>query len=291
MAVGDINLRNKIVVVTGGASGIHLAFSRLARAEGAKVIIADLQIEDNAIQLDENILFHRCDVSKWSDLDSLTKISLDTYGDVPDIYVAGAGVFEPNWSNFWDDKEDENYQAVQVNVSHPIKLTRLAIRAFQKHNKKGVVLIMASIAGYSSQFPAPLYSATKHALVGFTRSMQPLEELAGVKVVAICPGLVKTPLWTSNAEASDRFQMDDSLFLTAESVAQAELKLVKEGQYGGGTVYEISLFGERVVPEWNISPPGHDSPELLKGAEVPKEAMERALRPILQSLESDRTSA
>lgn len=59
------------------------------------MIIADLQIDESAIQLDESILFHRCDVSKWSDLDGLIKASLNTYGDVPDIYVAGAGVFEP----------------------------------------------------------------------------------------------------------------------------------------------------------------------------------------------------
>jgi len=47
---------------------------------------------------------------------------------------------------------------------------------------------MASIAGYSAVFPSPMYAATKHALIGFTKSMGPLEDLGGVKIVAICPG-------------------------------------------------------------------------------------------------------
>ncbi|KAH7077570.1 hypothetical protein BKA63DRAFT_592752 [Paraphoma chrysanthemicola] len=290
MPVGDISLRGKIVVVTGGGSGIHLAFCKAAHAQGAKIIIADLRLSEDAGSLDENIIFHQCDVSKWSDLKELTRVALRSYGEVPDVFVAGAGVFEPTWSNFWDDTEEETYKAVQINVNHPIKLTRLAIRAFKSSGKKGVVLIMASIAGYSSQFPAPMYSATKHALVGFTKSMQPLEELAGIKVVAICPGIVKTPLWTSDPDHTARYGYSDSYSISAEDVAKAELKLITEGRYGGGTIYEISLFGERVVPEWNIQPPGHESAETMRGAEVPKEIIERAIRPIQEILLVDSKS-
>jgi NAD(P)-dependent dehydrogenase (short-subunit alcohol dehydrogenase family) len=98
------------------------------------------------------------------------------------------------FSNFWDDPEDldaDGYAAVDINVNHPIKFTRLAMRGLLGKNKKGVVLLVASIAGYSKQYPAPIYSATKHAVVGFTRSMGDAENLQGVKVVAMCPGYVK----------------------------------------------------------------------------------------------------
>lgn len=77
---------------------------------------------------------------------------------------------------------------MQINVNHPLKLTRLATRALLKKNKKGVVLIMASMAGYSGNFSAPMYSVTKHALIGFARSIGDLDRLEGVKVVTICPG-------------------------------------------------------------------------------------------------------
>lgn len=69
-----------------------------------------------------------------------------------------------------------------------IKLTRLAIRALLGKDKQGVVAIVASIAGYSKQYPAPIYSATKHAVVGFTRSLGDAQQVQGVKVVAVCPG-------------------------------------------------------------------------------------------------------
>jgi NAD(P)-dependent dehydrogenase (short-subunit alcohol dehydrogenase family) len=77
---------------------------------------------------------------------------------------------------------------MEINVNHPIKLTRIAIRALLGKDKKGVVLIVASIAGYSGQYSAPLYSTSKHAVVGFTRSMVDTGKYQGVKVVTICPG-------------------------------------------------------------------------------------------------------
>jgi NAD(P)-dependent dehydrogenase (short-subunit alcohol dehydrogenase family) len=77
---------------------------------------------------------------------------------------------------------------VDINVNHPIKLARIAIRTLLGKNKKGVVLIVGSIAGFQGTFSAPLYCATKHAIVGFVRSMEPLERLEGVKVVCVAPG-------------------------------------------------------------------------------------------------------
>lgn len=52
------------------------------------------------------------------------------------------------------------------------------------------MVLVSSIAGYSKHYPSPIYCATKHAVVGFTRSMAEAEELQGVKVVAVCPGYV-----------------------------------------------------------------------------------------------------
>jgi len=71
---------------------------------------------------------------------------------------------------------------------HPIKLTRIAIKSLLSQDKKGVVCLVASDAGLHPWFTAPLYVATKHAIVGFCRSLAPLESQEGIKVVAICPG-------------------------------------------------------------------------------------------------------
>jgi NAD(P)-dependent dehydrogenase (short-subunit alcohol dehydrogenase family) len=71
---------------------------------------------------------------------------------------------------------------------HPIKLARIAIRSLLQANKKGVILTVASLAGYQGAFAAPLYCASKHTVVGFTRSMGALDELEGIKIVLSAPG-------------------------------------------------------------------------------------------------------
>ena len=173
------------------------------------------------------MVFVKCDVTVWSDLQELTHVSEREFGDVPDVWVAGAGIFEPvsyeaprnptllpysssnllnppslalannllpqltipqPTSNFWFDTETAHYTSVDINISHPIKLTRIAIRALLSRNKPGVVLVVSSVAGLIGSYPSALYCATKHALVGFTKSLGPADREEGVKIVCACPG-------------------------------------------------------------------------------------------------------
>lgn len=79
--------------------GIGLTYALLAREKGArKVIIADLRLTEHAkeaVRSDENIIFLPCNVTVWQDLQAIIDTSLAKLGDVPDVYVASAGVFEP----------------------------------------------------------------------------------------------------------------------------------------------------------------------------------------------------
>lgn len=178
------------------AIGIGLAFCSQCLSRGAKIIIAGLDISPEAQDLlnkyENAARFVQCDVAKWPDLQNLPTLSKKELGTVPDVWVANAGIYEPVWSNFWDDTEDDqgHYAAVSINVEHPIKLTRIAIRSLLSENKKGVVLCVSSLSGLRSKYGSVLYCATKHAIVGFVKGMGLAEELEGVKVVAICPGCV-----------------------------------------------------------------------------------------------------
>ena len=69
-----------------------------------------------------------------------------------------------------------------------MKLSRIAIKALLRKQKKGVILIVSSLAGYQGTFAAPLYCASKHAVIGFVRSMAMLDDLEGIKIVAVAPG-------------------------------------------------------------------------------------------------------
>ena len=81
-----------------------MKFCKRAAAEGAKVVVADIAQTPEAKELvdgSDNLVYQECDVSKWSDLQRLVTVAKEKFGSTPDVYVAGAGVFEPKWSNFW----------------------------------------------------------------------------------------------------------------------------------------------------------------------------------------------
>lgn len=143
-----------------------------------------------------------------------------------------------------------------INLDHPVKLTRIAMRTLVSENRKGVVMSIASVGGLAGSYNCPLYVATKHGVVGFTKSMKLAEKYEGVKIVTICPGAVDTPLWSQ--ERRDQTGFDSIEALTPDDVAKVMIELAQQGKYKGGTVLEIMPHGgpkTRVVPEWNIDPP------------------------------------
>ena len=227
-----------------------MSFVKLACASGAKVLIADLKLQQEAQDLLRSsetagkVAYTKCDVCNWKDLERLPSEVELAFGEgaVADVWIAGAGVFEPNVSSFFLDQEEESYRAFKINAEHPIKLTRIAMRSCLKANKAGVVLIVASGAGVKGFYGSPLYCATKHAVVGFTKSMSQADEDESIKVVAICPGIVATPLWTGAGakDVAKQYAYNDKMAITAEEVSRAMKDLVEQGRYGGGTLLELS---------------------------------------------------
>jgi len=114
--------------------------------------------------------------------------------------------------------------------------------------------------------------------------MKDTESLTGVKVTTILPALVNTPLITPDKAA--QFSVRENRALSPEDVARNMLALLQEKAYGCGTVFEVSLSGTRLVPEWNIDPPsgsgtGQDAAEIDAGGAA-------LLTPIKEKLETER---
>lgn len=246
MVVGDFPLKDKICVVTGGGSGINLSFVRLALSSGARVLIPDLRLTSEADTLIKsshgNAAFTRCDVSKWSDLEAIPGEVEKAFGAgaVADVWVPGAGIFEPKWSSFVYDQENEFYMQMRINAEHPIKLTRIAMRSCLGADKAGVVMLVASGAGITGTYAAALYCATKHAVVGFCKSMAQADVDEDVKVVCICPGMVKTPLWTGEEakHVNSQFSYTDDVCITSDEVAEAMKEMIESSRYKGGALME-----------------------------------------------------
>lgn len=220
-------------------------------------MIGDLKLTAEADEFikktgDGSVAFTQCDVSDWKALRRLITTSIEQFGEVPDIFCPCAGIFEPPWSNFWDDTEEASgtYKTMQINVDHPIRLTRLAFRALLGANKKGVICLVSSGAGLTGNYLAALYCSSKHAVVGLAKSLWQADESEGVKVVCICPGMVKTPLWEVREDARAKlfhYEQVDKASNTPDEIAISMLKMVEEGSYLGGTVMSRTYEGEDVV--------------------------------------------
>lgn len=96
----------------------------------------------------------------------------------------------------------------------------------------------------------------------------------GVKVVALCPGVVRTPLWRPGTNGEDTNLLKDFAYpantiLEPATVAQAAVRLAEDGAYGGGTVLECTTAGLRVIPEWGIQPP----PQMEGNTGAPREVV------------------
>jgi len=194
-----------------------------------------------------------------------------------DIVCPGAGIYDPHWSNFWhppgsaiskDSPDGGRYASLDINITHPIRTTQLAIATFLKPsqgekvsptNPKRVI-ITSSIAGQVANLTTPLYIAGKHAMNGFIRSLGILDSQLGIRVNGVAPGLIKTPLWTDHPEKLSFVDQEKDVWATPEEVAEAMVKCLEDPEMGGGTILEVGAGQTRKVAMLNDpgpSGPGH----------------------------------
>lgn len=127
----------------------------------------------------------------------------------------------------------------------------MAISHFLTNKKPGVVVHISSVAGQVPFFPTPVYVATKHAINGFVRSLAPLENppaetgLPKIRVVAVSPARILTPLWTDNPEKMKMVGIQPG-WVTPEAVAEVMLDLVQKQENVGGTILEIGATVRKV---------------------------------------------
>ena len=258
---GPLDLKDRIVLITGGGSGIGFAFAQLCLAASARVVIGDINLTPEVRSAFESagssqVINRKCDVTSWDDLHDLISASVEAFGDVPDVYAPVAGIFEPRWSNFWDDTikggdgERGHYATLRINVDHPIRLTRLAMKALAGAEKQGVVCLVSSTAGVRPNYLASLYSASKFAVRGFTMSMGQADKDEGVRVVCMMPGLVDSELWRKRDDSMfEEAKFEERKALMPKDIAEVMIRMVedKEGMYSGGTCVMKTPYEEKVI--------------------------------------------
>ena len=208
-------MAGRTVIVTGGASGIGLGISTGLAAEGANLVIADLNVEDaqkaaDAItQAGGNAIAAHVDVTKRASVAAGIERAVQEFGKL-DCYFNNAGFNKP--MKFLDVTE-ENFTAIMsVNALAVFVGTQEAAKQYIRQGTGGKVVNTASIAGRSG-FPsfAP-YSASKAAVISITQAAARALAEHNITVNAFSPGGVQTPLWTTLDKDLEEIGEGDSGF-------------------------------------------------------------------------------
>ncbi|XP_062430660.1 15-hydroxyprostaglandin dehydrogenase [NAD(+)] isoform X1 [Rhea pennata] len=193
-----MHVNGKVALVTGAAQGIGRAFVQALLDKGAKVALLDRNPEagrESKAALDgqfeaQRTVFIQCDVTEQEQLKGAFEKVIEHFGRL-DIVVNNAGV---NNEKDWES-------TIQINLTSVIRGTYLGLEYMRKGNggDGGVIINISSLAGLMPAAFQPVYCATKHGVIGFTRSIALAASMEnyGVRLNTICPGFVNTPILQS----------------------------------------------------------------------------------------------
>ncbi|XP_035522439.1 15-hydroxyprostaglandin dehydrogenase [NAD(+)]-like isoform X1 [Morone saxatilis] len=236
-------LNGKIAVVTGAALGIGKAMTEILLQNGATVVLLDVnEAAGKSLKeaLDkqygrEKTLFLNCDVESEEHIKAAFQKTVETFGGI-DILCNNAGILnERTWEKM-----------VSINLVGAIRVAYLALQHMNKltGGRGGVIVNTASMAGLGPLMSCPVYTATKHGVVGFTRAMAAASTASGygIRFNALCPSFVQTDLFStipSNlghySHLADATQQMAEVMgtLTVSQVAECLLELVNDETKNG----------------------------------------------------------
>ena len=205
-------LAGKVAIVTGGAGGIGRATVELFVREGAKVVIADVDVaagEQLAASLGAQALFRRTDVAIADEVQELVDVAVESFGGL-DIMVNNAGISCAMFDRFLDDELADFHRVMGVNLLGVMLGSQRAGRYMARHGG-GSIINNASIAAHNAGFALMSYRASKAGVVHFSKSIAIDLAEYGIRVNCLLPGHIVTELNSfaepgSSPEVAQRLQ-------------------------------------------------------------------------------------
>ncbi len=233
-----MRLQGKVAIVTGAASGMGKAIAELFAKEGAKVAVSDINLEGAkataaSIEGAGGTAFAiQTNVAKEEDIQAMVDTTVEKYGTV-DILVNNAGIMD-NMEPAGEITDAQWTRVMSVNVDSVMRATRKVMPIFLA-KESGVIINVASVGGLFGKVAGTAYTASKHAVIGFSKSTGFMYAKSGIRCNVIAPGAVQTNIGQSMTGISTFGVGRTGLSLTAnprtgmpEEIAGAALFLASD---------------------------------------------------------------
>ena len=223
-----MELQGKHALITGAASGIGKATALRLAAEGMTVACVDRDYA-GALAVAEQIGGHafEADCGEAAPIARAFAAAEEMLGGLDVVFLnAGIAIGQAKIDELSDD---DYFRLMRVNVDGVVFGTRAAIRALERRGG-GAIVATASLAGLIPFPPDPVYDASKHAVVGFIRSVAETLAPRGILANTVNPGMTDTNILSEDAK--DFFAQIDFPLMPAEQIAQAIVDILEAGRYG-----------------------------------------------------------
>lgn len=203
-----MRLRDKVAIITGAASGIGKATAKLFSKYGAKIVVADIDMDgglETVTDIQEegkDAIFVKTDVTVRSDTEKMVENTINTYGKL-DILFNNAGIAMR--LPVAELSEEDWHRCLDVNLTGVFLCAKAAIPAMKK-NGSGSIINMSSIYGIVGADVRAAYVASKGAVTNLTRGMALDYASDNIRVNCICPGFVETPLVSGVVKTPEEYQ-------------------------------------------------------------------------------------
>jgi NAD(P)-dependent dehydrogenase (short-subunit alcohol dehydrogenase family) len=204
-------LEGKVAIVTGGASGLGEGMARRFAAEGARVLIADVDRDAGAAlakDIGANALFAEADVSELDQVSGLVTTAVERFGGLH-VMVNNAGVSSTMHRSIFDDDLADFEKVMAVNVRGVMAGTRDAARQMRDAGVGGSIINITSIGGILAGGGVLTYRASKAAVIQFTKSAAIELAQYEIRVNAIAPGNIRTAIVRKSAAPEDIEKLEE----------------------------------------------------------------------------------